>query len=84
MEGFARLNWPNATEDIWRAVSIKNSQPNSIAGTFLNDLSGVINGTYSVLPIDSEVARSIIPKKYGILFAGIRSFLPFSFETNSR
>ena len=35
-----------------------------------------MNSTHVVLPIDYELARSIIPRKYEILRAGIHNFLP--------
>lgn len=61
-------------EDIYNDTEI--SQPNLIAEIFPDDFTGVINGTYAVLPIDYELARSIIPRRYRILDAGIRRLLP--------
>lgn len=57
-------------------VRTKNTQPNPVAQDFPRLDSAVMNGTYAVIPIDYELARSIIPMKYGILTAGIHSLLP--------
>lgn len=54
----------------------ENSQPNPIAESFPNSPTGTINGTYTILPIDYELARSIIPRRYGILKHSIREVLP--------
>lgn len=54
-----------------------NSQPNPIAKTFPNMTTGTINGSFVVLPLDYSVARTIIPRKYGILKQSIKTVLPF-------
>ena len=54
-----------------------NSQPNPIAKTFPNMTTGTINGSLVVLPLDYNVARAIIPRKYGILRQSIKAVLPF-------
>ena len=54
-----------------------NSQPNPIAKTFPNMTTGTINGSFVVLPLDYNVARTIIPRKYGILKQSIKANLPF-------
>lgn len=58
------------------AADTTKSQPNPIVKIFPDGFTGVINGTYAVLPIDYELARSIIPSSYGILNAGIHRFFP--------
>ena len=54
-----------------------NSQPDPIAKTFANMTTGTINGSFVVLPLDYDVARAIIPSKYGILRQSIKAVLPF-------
>lgn len=62
--------------DKYYPVITENSQPNPIAGEFPDLDTGLMNGTHAILPIGYELARSIIPRKYGILRAGIHKFLP--------
>ena len=57
-----------------------NSQPNPIAKTFPNMTTGTINGSFVVLPLDYNLARTIIPRKYGILKQSIKAVLPFFAE----
>ena len=54
-----------------------NSQPNPIARTFPNMTTGTINGSFVVLPLDYDVARAIVPSRFGILKQGIKAVLPF-------
>ena len=54
-----------------------NSQPNPITKTFANMTTGTVNGSFVVLPLDYDVARAIIPSKYGILRQSIKAVLPF-------
>jgi len=49
---------------------------NTIAQDFLNEVSGAVNATYVVVPIDYNLARSIIPSQYGILYDQIKKALP--------
>ena len=54
-----------------------NSQPNPIARTFPNMTTGTINGSFVVLPLDYDVARAIVPSRFGILRQSIKAVLPF-------
>ena len=54
-----------------------NSQPNPIAKTFPNMTTGTINGSFVVLPLDYDVARAIVPSRFGILRRSIKAVLPF-------
>lgn len=74
---FQDIDWDNLPEDVYDRMITELSQPNPIPNYFPKGMTGVINGTYAVLPIDYELARSIIPRRYGILDAGIRRFLPY-------
>jgi hypothetical protein len=49
---------------------------NTIASNFLNDVSGALNATYAIVPIDYSLARSIIPSEYGILNGQMKKALP--------
>lgn len=49
---------------------------NTIASNFLNDVSGAVNATYAIVPIDYSLARSIIPSEYKILDSQIKKALP--------
>jgi len=53
-----------------------DSRPNPIWQTYPGNVTGTINSTIAILPIPYELARSIIPKKYGILKDAWTSFLP--------
>ena len=70
------IDWLNFGKDMSYAADTTKSQPNPIAKIFPDGFTGVINGTYAVLPIDYELARSIIPSRYRILNAGIHRFFP--------
>ena len=57
-------------------TNTNDTQPNPIATTFPNATTGVINGSFVVLPIDYSKARAIIPSKYNILRKSIYTVLP--------
>lgn len=64
----------NKTDEIDERIPI-----NSTSDPILQDeysYNPIRNGTFAIIPIAYELARSIIPKRYGILNAGIRRFLP--------
>ncbi|KAG9035616.1 hypothetical protein FRB95_011022 [Tulasnella sp. JGI-2019a] len=44
-----------------------NSQPDPLASTYPNNVTGTINQTIIVAPISYLLARQLIPEKYGIL-----------------
>lgn len=52
------------------------SQPNPIASTYPDQITGTINGTLAVLPITLDEAQSIVGPKYKILTAAYRELLP--------
>lgn len=57
-------------------TNTNKSQANPIATSFPNSTTGTINGTFVILPIDYDLARSIVPSKYGILKHSIKEVLP--------
>ena len=62
------------------AEALKNneseSQPNPIAKDFPTQITGSINATNLIIPIDYRTARSAIPAKYPILNDQIREYWP--------
>jgi len=52
------------------------SGPNPIGQQYPFSATGTINGTLSILPIPYSLARSIVPKKYGILKHAYQSLIP--------
>lgn len=53
-----------------------DSSPNPIATLYPNNVTGTINGTIAIVPISYQLARSIIPAKYGILREAYENQLP--------
>lgn len=62
--------------------SNSDASPNPIASKYPSKPTGIINGTVAVVPISYDLARSIIPSKYGILTSAYESLLP-NFPKNS-
>lgn len=56
--------------------SKSDASPNPIAAQYPTFPTGIINGTVAVVPIPFDLARSIIPEKYGILKSTYESLLP--------
>ena len=52
------------------------SQPNPIVSLYPHDLTGNTNGTFSILPISLETARSFVPEEFPILVDGYSRWLP--------
>lgn len=52
------------------------SQPNPIASTYPDYVTGTINGTLAVLPIPLAQAQQIIGPEYRIMTTAYRSLLP--------
>ena len=52
------------------------SQPNPIGAEYPRDITGTINGTVGIIPIDYSTARSLVPAQYGILKDAYLSLLP--------
>lgn len=72
----AGINATTLEQFLANALNTNNSLPNPIAQTFPNLTTGTINATLVVLPIDYELAKSIIPSQYGILRESIKNALP--------
>jgi hypothetical protein len=49
---------------------------NTLAETFPNNATGVLNATLAIIPIPLEAARRLIPPQYGILERAYRALLP--------
>jgi hypothetical protein len=62
--------------------SNSDASPNPIASKYPSKPTGIINGTVAVIPISYDLARSIIPSKYGILTSAYEASLP-NFPNNS-
>ncbi|KAH7025419.1 hypothetical protein B0J12DRAFT_365209 [Macrophomina phaseolina] len=52
------------------------SQPNPIASTYPDHITGTINGTIAVLPLDLRLAQEVIGPEYRILTAAYFDLLP--------
>lgn len=52
------------------------SQPNTIASTYPNNATGVLNGTLAILPLSFDIARKYIPAQYKILTHAYQHVLP--------
>lgn len=59
-----------------------DSSPNPIATLYPNNITGTINSTIAIVPISYQLARSVIPAKYGILRDAYENQLP-GFPRNS-
>ena len=53
-----------------------HSQPNPITKQYPDDVTGTLNGTIAIIPIDYSLARSIVPSKYPILKDAYQSLFP--------
>ena len=71
MGGFSAAHGSGA-----KTACISHSQPNPIWREYPTNITGTVNATMAILPIPLSLARSIIPKKYGILEDAYREFLP--------
>lgn len=58
-------------------VCITQSQPNPIFDQYPDKGTGTANGTVAIIPIDYDVARSIVPAQYPILRNAYRSLIPW-------
>ncbi|PBP21191.1 hypothetical protein BUE80_DR007749 [Diplocarpon rosae] len=82
----SKLSWIISAGSLVMAVSppvnsyqparSQNSSPNPIKELYPHDITGTFNGTFLVVPINYDVARSIIPKKWAINKEAYRSLLP--------
>lgn len=59
-----------------QANCVTQSQPNPIAAQYPNEVTGTINGTFSVIPIPYAQARSLVPAKFGILTKAYETLMP--------
>lgn len=53
------------------------SQPNPIAAQYPQLTTGTINGTVAIIPVPLSFARSVVPAKYPLLTAQLKSLLPW-------
>lgn len=57
-------------------VCASHDPPNPLAEVFPNNATGVLNATLAIIPIPMDLARRLIPRKYGILEKAYRTLLP--------
>lgn len=57
-------------------MCVNQDSPNPIAMQWPSEISGNLNGTTMIVPLDLGLARSIIPAQYGILERAYRALLP--------
>lgn len=55
---------------------VTQSQPNPIAAQYPNEVTGAINGTFSVIPIPYAQARSLVPAQFKILTKAYETLMP--------
>lgn len=67
---------PLASAHSTRQLCTSQSQPNPIASTYPDQVTGTINGTLAVLPIPLAQAQQIVGAQYPILTAAYRALLP--------
>ncbi|PBP25778.1 hypothetical protein BUE80_DR003295 [Diplocarpon rosae] len=63
-------------EDSSPSLQSQETSPNPIRAAYPNDVTGTFNGTLAIVPIDLELARSIIPKEWAINQEAWMSLLP--------
>lgn len=57
-------------------LSTRQSVPNPIAALYPNSVTDTYNSTIAVVPIDYALARSIVPRQWGILKDAYPELLP--------
>ncbi|KAL9111391.1 MAG: hypothetical protein Q9227_004268 [Pyrenula ochraceoflavens] len=55
---------------------VSQSQPNPIAAQYPNEVTGTINGTFSIIPIPYAQARALVPPQFKILTKAYQTLIP--------